>query len=113
MRIVLITDHVFPSVHLEKQVLDLPLNGRQATDLIQLTGAAIPAGVNGTAGFPGGQKDLEDSPQAALLPLARWSTRQSDPRIAGPRGLTRMEKVQWQPAERTRTLPRRLSCPNG
>jgi len=38
-----------------QRILDLPLNGRQATDLIQLTGAAIPAGVNGTAGFPGGQ----------------------------------------------------------
>ncbi|HTA42533.1 MAG TPA: TonB-dependent receptor, partial [Bryobacteraceae bacterium] len=38
-----------------QRIIDLPLNGRQATDLIQLTGAAIPAGVNGTAGFPGGQ----------------------------------------------------------
>jgi hypothetical protein len=38
-----------------QRILDLPLNGRQATDLIQLVGAAIPAGVNGTAGFPGGQ----------------------------------------------------------
>lgn len=38
-----------------QRILDLPLNGRQATDLIQLTGASIPAGVNGTAGFPGGQ----------------------------------------------------------
>lgn len=38
-----------------QQILDLPLNGRQATDLIQLTPATIQAGVNGTAGFPGGQ----------------------------------------------------------
>ncbi len=38
-----------------QRIIDLPLNGRQATDMIQLTGAAIPAGVNGTAGFPGGQ----------------------------------------------------------
>lgn len=38
-----------------QRILDLPLNGRSATDLIQLTGAAIPAGPNGTAGFPGGQ----------------------------------------------------------
>ncbi len=38
-----------------QRILDLPLNGRQATDLIQLTPAAIQGGVNGTAGFPGGQ----------------------------------------------------------
>jgi hypothetical protein len=38
-----------------QRILDLPLNGRQATDLIQLSGAAVPAGINGTAGFPGGQ----------------------------------------------------------
>ncbi len=38
-----------------QRIIDLPLNGRQATDLIQLTPATIPAGVNGTAGFPGGQ----------------------------------------------------------
>ncbi|MBV8903116.1 MAG: TonB-dependent receptor, partial [Acidobacteriia bacterium] len=38
-----------------QQIIDLPLNGRQATDLIQLTPATIQAGVNGTAGFPGGQ----------------------------------------------------------
>jgi hypothetical protein len=37
-----------------RRILDLPLNGRQATDLIQLAGAAIPAGKNGTAGMPGG-----------------------------------------------------------
>lgn len=38
-----------------QRIIDLPLNGRQATDLIQLTPSTIPAGVNGTAGFPGGQ----------------------------------------------------------
>src|SRR6185437_6794664 len=38
-----------------QRILDLPLNGRQATDLIQLAGAAIPAGKNGTAGMAGGQ----------------------------------------------------------
>src|SRR6516225_5479906 len=38
-----------------QRILDLPLNGRQATDLIPLTAATIPGGVNGTAGFPGGQ----------------------------------------------------------
>ena len=37
-----------------QRILDLPLNGRQATDLIQLAGASIPAGQNGTAGMPGG-----------------------------------------------------------
>ena len=37
-----------------QQILELPLNGRQATDLIQLAGAAIPAGVEGTGGMPGG-----------------------------------------------------------
>ena len=38
-----------------QRILELPLNGRQATDLIQLAGAAIPAGKNGTAGMQGGQ----------------------------------------------------------
>ena len=38
-----------------QRILDLPLNGRQATDLIQLTGAAITGGSNGTAGMNGGQ----------------------------------------------------------
>jgi hypothetical protein len=37
-----------------QRILDLPLNGRQVTDLIQLTGATIPAGVTGTGGIPGG-----------------------------------------------------------
>src|SRR5262249_4980844 len=35
-----------------QQILELPLNGRQATDLIQLAGAAIPQGVAGPGGFP-------------------------------------------------------------
>jgi hypothetical protein len=39
-------------------------------------------------------QDLENSPQAPLLPLARWSARQGHPRIADPRGITRMEKVE-------------------
>ena len=38
-----------------QRILDLPLNGRQATDLIQLAGAAITGGANGTAGMAGGQ----------------------------------------------------------
>ena len=37
-----------------KRILELPLNGRNPVELIQLAGAAIPAGKNGTAGFPGG-----------------------------------------------------------
>jgi hypothetical protein len=37
-----------------KRILELPLNGRNAVELIPLTGATIPAGRNGTAGFPGG-----------------------------------------------------------
>src|SRR5215471_7765034 len=36
-----------------QRILELPLNGRQATDLIQLAGAAIPQGVAGAGGFPG------------------------------------------------------------
>jgi hypothetical protein len=35
-----------------RRILELPLNGRQATDLIQLAGAAIPQGVAGAGGFP-------------------------------------------------------------
>lgn len=37
-----------------RRIVELPLNGRNPVELIQLTGAAIPGGVNGTAGFPGG-----------------------------------------------------------
>ena len=37
-----------------QRILDLPLNGRQVTDLIALTGATISAGVTGTGGIPGG-----------------------------------------------------------
>src|SRR5207248_9362459 len=33
----------------------LPLNGRNPVELIQIIGAAVPGGPNGTAGFPGGQ----------------------------------------------------------
>jgi hypothetical protein len=40
------------SVIENQRILELPLNGRQATDLIQLTGAAIPQGVAGAGGFP-------------------------------------------------------------
>jgi hypothetical protein len=37
-----------------RRIVELPLNGRNPVELIQLAGAAIPGGVNGTAGFPGG-----------------------------------------------------------
>ena len=42
------------SVIENKRILEIPLNGRNPVELIQLAGAAIPAGANGTAGFPGG-----------------------------------------------------------
>src|SRR5580698_1048069 len=35
-----------------RRILELPLNGRLATDLIQLTGAVITQGVAGAGGFP-------------------------------------------------------------
>ena len=41
-------------------------------------------------------QDLEDPHQAPLLPLARRETRQGYPRFAAPRGITRMEKVQYR-----------------
>ncbi len=37
-----------------QRILELPLNGRNPAELVQLVGAAVPAGINGTAGFPGG-----------------------------------------------------------
>ena len=40
-------------------------------------------------------QDLENPPQAPLLPLARRPARQGHPRIADPRRITRMEKVQY------------------
>jgi hypothetical protein len=42
------------SVIENQRILELPLNGRNAVELIQLAGAAVPAGKNGTAGMPGG-----------------------------------------------------------
>jgi hypothetical protein len=38
-------------------------------------------------------QNVAHPPQAPLLPLARRTTRQGHSRIAGPRGITRMEKV--------------------
>ena len=38
-----------------QRILELPLNGRVATDLIQLTGAVIPQGSAGNGGFPNTQ----------------------------------------------------------
>ena len=40
------------SVIENRRILELPLDGRQATALIQLTGAAIPQGVANVGGFP-------------------------------------------------------------
>lgn len=37
-----------------QRILELPLNGRNPVELIQLAGAAVPGGKNGTAGMPGG-----------------------------------------------------------
>jgi hypothetical protein len=37
-----------------QRILELPLNGRNAVELIQIVGATVPAGRAGTAGFPGG-----------------------------------------------------------
>ncbi len=39
-----------------QRILELPLNGRVATDLIQYTGAVIPQGVGGNGGFPNTQQ---------------------------------------------------------
>src|SRR5438552_1633041 len=37
-----------------QRILELPLNGRNPVELIQLAGASVPAGKVGTAGMPGG-----------------------------------------------------------
>jgi hypothetical protein len=37
------------------RILELPLNGRNPVELIQLAGASVPAGSAGTAGMPGGK----------------------------------------------------------
>ncbi len=42
------------SVIENRRILELPLNGRNPVELIPLAGAAVPAGINGTAGMPGG-----------------------------------------------------------
>jgi hypothetical protein len=39
-----------------RRIVELPLNGRVATDLIQLVGAVIPQGVAGNGGYPGTQQ---------------------------------------------------------
>src|SRR5581483_4988821 len=39
-----------------QRIVELPLNGRVATDLIQYTGGAIPQGVAGNGGYPGTQQ---------------------------------------------------------
>ncbi|HTR39007.1 MAG TPA: carboxypeptidase regulatory-like domain-containing protein [Bryobacteraceae bacterium] len=42
------------SVIENQRIVELPLNGRNPVELIQLAGAAVPGGRNGTAGYPGG-----------------------------------------------------------
>jgi hypothetical protein len=37
-----------------QRILELPLNGRNAAELVALVGAAVPGGKNNTAGYPGG-----------------------------------------------------------
>jgi hypothetical protein len=44
------------SVMENQRIVELPLNGRVATDLIQYTGGAIPQGVAGNGGYPGTQQ---------------------------------------------------------
>jgi hypothetical protein len=55
-------------------------------------------------------QDLEDSPQAPVLPLARRTARQGHPCFAGPRGKRRMKKahcsVTSAPIWRSPTGPR-------
>src|SRR5215469_9424372 len=43
----------FGNVMENQRIVELPLNGRVATDLIQYTGAVIPQGVAGNGGYPG------------------------------------------------------------
>jgi hypothetical protein len=47
-----------------QRIVELPLNGRVATDLIQLTGAVIPQGVAGNGGYPGTQQFVINGGQA-------------------------------------------------
>jgi hypothetical protein len=47
-----------------RRIVELPLNGRVATDLIQLTGAVIPQGVAGNGGYPGTQQFVINGGQA-------------------------------------------------
>ena len=59
-------------------------------------------------------KDLEDPHQAPLLPLARREAGQGHPRIATPRGITRMEKVHCSPiSDRALRLPDESRKPTG
>jgi hypothetical protein len=47
-----------------QRILELPLNGRQATDLIQYTPGVIPQGVAGNGGYPGTQQYVIAGSQA-------------------------------------------------
>ena len=51
-------------------------------------------------------QDLAHPPQAPLLPLARRTTRQGHPRIADPRGITRMKKVHYMGSRLLRSCTR-------
>ena len=48
-----------------RRILELPLNGRVATDLIQLAGAVIPQGVAGNGGYPGTQQYVINGGQSS------------------------------------------------
>ena len=47
-----------------QRIVELPLNGRVATDLIQMVGAVIPQGVAGNGGYPGTQQFVINGGQA-------------------------------------------------
>ena len=50
-----------------QRIVELPLNGRQATDLIQYTGAVITQGIAGNGGYPGtrSSRSPADRPSAS------------------------------------------------
>ncbi|MGH9617584.1 MAG: carboxypeptidase regulatory-like domain-containing protein, partial [Acidobacteriaceae bacterium] len=48
----------------QQRIVELPLNGRLATDLLQYTPAVIPQGMSGNRGFPGVQSFVVNGGQA-------------------------------------------------